>query len=639
MKERSLLKYSALILTIILSATLTLAGCRTASSAGEKAQEKYAEQHDLPSDVLKERAYQSALEAIIEVYPDSEPTGEYSPDKVIEEAPGIFEITLEGTSGSLWHCVMQYYEDGDMFDALEIVREETEVAEQEETGQDNIKGGMLAENETWSGDVLVTESVIVPEGVTLTIEPGTKVMFKNYRGYKEPEKRLGLEINGGTLLAIGKPDNQIWFTSDAEDPINGDWWEIFLRNTTTSKLDYVIVEFNQLGISQFDSKVPITNSIVRWTNSEGLYAEKSSPVFKNNTLYENGYHEIALEHYNRDAIIKNNIFKNGRVAIHTQETTSLIENNYFYGYDNGVISICADSEAVVKNNKFEDIGNKEIAILTESESTIEEEGNDFGQGNLETPVFDYKDIQEHKLGYIPGDPQDRYLYVYDNEDETRRVVKRIGEDLGFGWSLFYADNYLWTFTFAESPGFVRLDPVTGKTKIFKSSGEMLIARGLVFDGKYFWANDFSRHKLFKFTLDGDSIKVLDSFDVPEKENGGAMGLAYDGEHILYHSRDGMRLYKIDKEGKVVEKVDFKVDENHMGIPGTFAWTGDYFWISVYDKLIKLTEDGGIVGEIYGVADGAFAVAWDGQYLWTFQRTCEMWDDTKIFQIEILDDSL
>ena len=32
------------------------------------------------------------------------------------------------------------------------------------------------------------------------------------------------------------------------------------------------------------------------------------------------------------------------------------------------------------------------------------------------------------------------------------------------------------------------------------------------------------------------------------------------------------------------------------------------------------------------------MAWDGEYLWTLQRTCEMWDDPKIYQIEILDDT-
>jgi len=405
MKGNLLLKCISSTLVIILLATPALTGCRAAPATSEQVLETDEEEKSPSTDELKERAYQTAREAIIERDPEFKLSGEYSPDKVIEEAPGIFEITLSDSTGNIWHCVVQYYEDGDMFDALEIVKEGEEIATQQETGQVNIKGGMLAQNETWSGDIIVNNGIIVPEGVTLTIEPGTRVMFKHYRGYKEPEKRLGLEVNGGTLLALGKPDNQIWFTSDSEEPINGDWWEIFLRNTNTSKLDYVIVEFSQMGISQFDSEVPITNSIVRWTNSESLYAERSSPAFENNTLYENGYHEIALEHYNRDVVIRNNIFRNGRVAIHTQETTSLIENNYFTGYDNEVISITADSESIVKNNRFEDIGNKESAIITESESTATVEGNDFGQGNFEIPVFDYQDIKDHGLGYIPGDPE------------------------------------------------------------------------------------------------------------------------------------------------------------------------------------------------------------------------------------------
>lgn len=31
--------------------------------------------------------------------------------------------------------------------------------------------------------------------------------------------------------------------------------------------------------------------------------------------------------------------------------------------------------------------------------------------------------------------------------------------------------------------------------------------------------------------------------------------------------------------------------------------------------------------------------WDGTYLWTSQKTCEVWTDGKIFQIEILDDQI
>jgi hypothetical protein len=34
------------------------------------------------------------------------------------------------------------------------------------------------------------------------------------------------------------------------------------------------------------------------------------------------------------------------------------------------------------------------------------------------------------LGYTPGDPDDQYMYIYPDLDETRKVVNKIGEGLG-----------------------------------------------------------------------------------------------------------------------------------------------------------------------------------------------------------------
>jgi hypothetical protein len=78
-----------------------------------------------------------------------------------------------------------------------------------------------------------------------------------------------------------------------------------------------------------------------------------------------------------------------------------------------------------------------------------------------------------------------------------------------------------------------------------------------------------------------------------------------------------------------------------GIGGAIVWTGDYFWTGsgCGKGICKFTEEGKLVGEIYPAAKDTWAIAWDGNYLWTIQRTCEMWDDPKIYQIEILDDSL
>ena len=71
------------------------------------------------------------------------------------------------------------------------------------------------------------------------------------------------------------------------------------------------------------------------------------------------------------------------------------------------------------------------------------------------------------------------------------------------------------------------------------------------------------------------------------------------------------------------------------------WTGEFFWAGYghCKGLCKYTKDGKLVGEIYLPARDTWAMAWDGNYLWTIQRTSELWNDPKIYQIEILDDSL
>ena len=163
--------------------------------------------------------------------------------------------------------------------------------------QVQIKNETVNTDETWSGNILVTRSITVSKGATLTILPGTVVKFKHYRGYKDPDARLSIFVVG-TIKALGAPNQQIWFTSDAEPPINGDWDGIYMNDTTDSIFNYTIVEYGLVGIVQYYSESIVANSIIRWANTEGLYAEYSNVEYVNNMLYGNGYHEIALEQFN-----------------------------------------------------------------------------------------------------------------------------------------------------------------------------------------------------------------------------------------------------------------------------------------------------------------------------------------------------
>jgi hypothetical protein len=129
-----------------------------------------------------------------------------------------------------------------------------------------IKAGVLEQDETWSGEILVVERVEVPEGVTLTIKPGTVVKFKHYRhGYTEPARWIGLDVDG-KLIAIGTPEKPIWFTSDADDPMNGDWDKIgFYGAEDGSIIKYAIIEFTMNnGINIIHSSPTISHTIIRW---------------------------------------------------------------------------------------------------------------------------------------------------------------------------------------------------------------------------------------------------------------------------------------------------------------------------------------------------------------------------------------
>lgn len=137
-------------------------------------------------------------------------------------------------------------------------------------------GGSITRNTTWQGDIFVTGAVTVEPDVTLTILPGTRVKFQHYRGYREPERRLVMGVEG-SIVAIGTAAQPIYFTSDAADPQNGDWSMLRLISPTgPAQFHYCVFEFAQQGLNVWQASPEIVRSIFRWNNWEGVYFESYS---------------------------------------------------------------------------------------------------------------------------------------------------------------------------------------------------------------------------------------------------------------------------------------------------------------------------------------------------------------------------
>jgi len=294
------------------------------------------------------------------------------------------------------------------------------------------KAGKLEQDETWSGEVLIVDLVEVPAGITLTIEPGTKVKFKHYRhGYRDPEERMSLNING-KLMAVGTPDQPIWFTSDADEPMNGDWGTIrFYDAENGSIIKYAVVEFAEYsGINMWNSSPTISHTIVRWNNHEGIYAEYySSPTIEYSMIYQNAFNGIAMEQFNENVVIRYNyIAYSGSSGIHHMASNSTIEHNVIVGKARGEVSAennwwgTPDESAVA--GRISAGPQVTVSYLPCSTERVSE-NPEIGEQITTNITFDYADLKPYDLGYTPGDQaKDRYPWVLP-DDSTRRIIKRI----------------------------------------------------------------------------------------------------------------------------------------------------------------------------------------------------------------------
>ncbi len=569
-----------------------------------------------------------------------------------------------------------------------------------------IKKGLLKQNEIWSGEIYISDTIEIPQGVTLTIEPGTVIKFRHSRDYKNFDKGC-LLINGGILKAIGTPTKQIWFTSDAKKPINGDWEGIIVKNSKGKNIiKYAVIEYAFIGARFWKSFGVVSNSIIRWINAEGIYAEQSNLLIEKNTIYATGYNGIAMEQFNEVTIKNNKIFNNQGSGIHGEATKAIIENNIIQNSKTG-ITFDDYSYVVLRNNLVENIANEALHFYVHStgelyfnkirnngvgisaflDSKLTARNNDIYRNtiNLEFSsmhkvdfknnwwgttdeikikekiqsdidfsfkpfldketadipkiIFDYKNIKNDYLKYIPGDPEDKYPYIYPDKDETRRVIKKIcGEKegfkrYGFGWSLAWDGKYLWRSLHAGSADFVKIDPETGKIVASLNNPGIAQDRGITFDGRYLWVNDFTARKVFK--IDPETGKLISSFDIPKME-GGASGITWDGQYLyLVDWAKQNRLYQVDRKGKLINIVELEKEGG-----ASITYDGKYFWMTPSGKGVrKYNKQGKLVGEIYASAFGGEAIAHDGKYLWIIHRTQELRNDQKLYKIEIVNDQL
>src|SRR4030042_1489809 len=142
--------------------------------------------------------------------------------------------------------------------------------------------------------VLSNNVTILPD-VTLTIEPGVEV-------------RYGGDfyiVVQGRLIAEGKSDRMIKFTSNKLNPPRGDWGSMWFSGSESS-LTYCIIEYGTNGAPLENGSLTIEHSFIRNNLEKGIAIISGNLLARENEISNNAESGIYISGGDQ-ATIKDNI--------------------------------------------------------------------------------------------------------------------------------------------------------------------------------------------------------------------------------------------------------------------------------------------------------------------------------------------
>lgn len=180
--------------------------------------------------------------------------------------------------------------------------------------QQTVRGTLTADTR-WFGEIRVTGDVIVPQGVTLTIEPGTDIFFSPKadasRSGKDP-KHVEIIVMGRILAEGSREGGAILFTSGSHEPQMYDWYGIIIKdNTERSRFKNCIIEYAYKGITCYGSDPEIISCEIRYNQYAGISAEvRSNPLIRSSTITGNDFAGLNCELASNPVVEKNVISQN-----------------------------------------------------------------------------------------------------------------------------------------------------------------------------------------------------------------------------------------------------------------------------------------------------------------------------------------
>ena len=186
---------------------------------------------------------------------------------------------------------------------------------------------------TWSGDVRVDGVVHVRKSATLTLLPGTRVLFARRTfpptaDYHEGFTAPGIRVEG-RIVAAGQEEKPVRFTS-AGTAVPGSWDKILFTFSEGNRFEGCVFEGARYAFHSHFSSIEVRRCVFR-DNEEGVRLGTSRVRIEDSVFTRNLVRGINFREC-RNEIRRNLVYENGDgVFLHSKSDGSLLRENAIYG--------------------------------------------------------------------------------------------------------------------------------------------------------------------------------------------------------------------------------------------------------------------------------------------------------------------
>ena len=232
----------------------------------------------------------------------------------------------------------------------------------------------------WSGEVRIQGTVTVKKEGSLTILPGSRILFARIDRDGDAIGDAEIYVEG-TLLARGTAAEPILFSSAASAPQPADWKFIYLDYARQAELAHVIVEYAYSGVQIHFCKARVVDSEFRY-NVDGVRFSTANVEVAGNRIHHNT-HGIRYEERRGSGRVHDNEIVDNDIGIfvvtRSEDRTLFRDNNIVSRQYNVKLGMAQAGDVTFPRNWW---GTSEATAIR---TTFYDHAADASLGKVSTP--------------------------------------------------------------------------------------------------------------------------------------------------------------------------------------------------------------------------------------------------------------